>query len=290
MQPGSRFREAVANERPLKVVGVFHPAVAMLVQRAGFKAAYLSGSGVAAAYGLPDLGMISMTEVVAEARRITAAVPNLPLLVDVDTGFGSELNVERCVRELIHAGAAACHIEDQEGAKRCGHRPGKRVVPAAEMVARVRAAAAARREASPAFYVIARTDAFAVEGLDETIERCKRYADAGADAIFPEAIVDLEHYAKIAEAVDIPVLANITEFGKTPIYTQQQLHSAGVRIVLYPLTLFRVAMGAAARAVHQLQVDGTQEGLLETMMTRQQFYDLIHYAEYEERLDQRGEE
>lgn len=286
LHPGSRFREALQQDHPLLLPGAFSPTAAMLIQRAGFRAAYLSGSGVAAAFGLPDLGMTTLTEVCQETRRITAATPELPLIVDADTGFGvSELNVERTVEEFVHAGAAGMHIEDQDGAKRCGHRPNKKIVPPEEMVGRIRAADAARRRTSPSFFIIARTDAFAHEGIDRTIERCQAYVEAGADALFPEALATLDEYEAVCNGVSRPVLANITEFGKTPLFTADQLYKVGVRIVLFPLTLFRVQLGAVAAAARELRREGTQSGLVDGMFTREQFYDLIHYHEYEERLD-----
>jgi methylisocitrate lyase len=286
MNSGTRFREALQQDHPLLLPGAYSPTSAMIVQRAGFRAAYLSGSGVAAALGLPDLGMTTLTEVAAETRRLTAATPELPFIVDADTGFGSsELNIQRTVQELIHAGAAGLHLEDQDGAKRCGHRPNKRIIATEEMVARLTAANAARMEHSPAFFIIARTDAFGHEGIDATIERCNAYVAAGADALFPEALTSLEEYEAVCKGVNRPVLANITEFGKTPMFTADELFKVGVRIVLFPLTLFRVSLGSVARAARDLRREGTQKGLVDDMYTREQFYDLIHYHDYEDRLD-----
>jgi methylisocitrate lyase len=265
--------------------GAFNPMAALILQRAGFRACYLSGSGVAAAFGLPDLAMTTMSEVVGEARRITAAAPYMPLLVDIDTGFGSELSIERTVAELIHAGAAGIHIEDQESTKRCGHRPNKRIVTCDEMCARIRASDRARKLHDPSFLLMARTDAFAQEGLDGTLARAHAYIEAGADALFPEALTTLDQYRTVCAAVNVPVLANITEFGKTPLFNAKELGEAGVRIVLYPLTLFRAALGTMDRAAKQLRAEGTQSGFVDSMMTREDFYSLIRYHEYEKRLD-----
>ncbi|MGI8904995.1 MAG: methylisocitrate lyase [Candidatus Sumerlaeaceae bacterium] len=283
LSAGHRFRQALQAERPLLLPGAINPVMAMLAREAGFRALYLSGSGVAtASFGLPDLGMTTLSELVEETRRICRVV-DTPLIVDADTGFGSELNIERTVRELIATGAAGCHIEDQDLPKRCGHRPNKRIVTRDEMVARVRAAARAREESG--FFIIARTDAFAQEGIDATIERCRACVDAGADALFPEALTELAQYEKLASAVGGPILANITEFGKTPLFTAEELSSVGVRIVLYPLTVFRLALAAGRHGYKVLREQGTQRDLLPEMMTREEYYDVINYHDYEKRLD-----
>jgi len=291
--PGLRWTQALEAERPLVVPGAINAAFALVARQAGCRALYLSGSGVAtSAFGLPDLGMTSLTEVVEEARRITNVVPDVPLLVDADTGFGGELSIERSVMSFIAANVAAIHLEDQEGQKRCGHRPNKKIVGKDEMVARIRAASEGRKRAgeihacAPYFQIMARTDAFAQEGLEATIARCRAYIAAGADALFPEAITKLEDFAAIAKAVaPTPILANITEFGKTPLFTTKELGDAGVRIALFPLTIFRHAMGAARHAYSTLKNDGTQQGLVDAMMTREEVYTLIDYHSYEKRQD-----
>jgi methylisocitrate lyase len=282
--PGNRFRSALAQEKPLQIVGAINANHALLAQRAGYRAIYLSGGGVAAgSLGLPDLGINTLDDVLTDVRRITDVSP-LPLLVDIDTGFGpSALNIARTIRSLIRFGAAACHIEDQAGAKRCGHRPGKEIVDTQEMVDRVKAAVDARTDAS--FFVIARTDAIASQGVDAALERCMRLVEAGADAIFPEAAYDLDTYRRFAGTVGVPVLANITEFGKTPLFTVEQLRSGDVAMVLYPLSAFR-AMNKAAENVYQaIRRDGTQAAVLETMQTREELYDRIGYHAYEQSLD-----
>ncbi|MCC6547880.1 methylisocitrate lyase [Candidatus Sumerlaeota bacterium] len=283
MSAGARFREALDAEQPLLLPGAINPIMAMIAHEAGFRALYLSGSGVAtASYGLPDLGMTTLDEVVEDVRRITRVV-DAPLIVDADTGFGSELNVERTIRELIANGAAGCHIEDQEGAKRCGHRPNKRIVPCAEMARRI--AVASRARGGDGFFLIARTDAFAQEGLEKTIDRAKACLDAGADAIFPEALTSLGDYEALARRINAPILANITEFGRTPLLTARELGGAGVRIVLYPLTIFRMVLAAARDGYAALRDKGTQKDLLPRMMTREDYYKIINYHEYERRLD-----
>ncbi|KAA2286307.1 methylisocitrate lyase [Arenimonas fontis] len=281
---GARFRAALAAESPLQVVGAINANHALLAKRAGYRAIYLSGGGVAAgSLGIPDLGITGLEDVLVDVRRITD-VCELPLLVDIDTGFGpSAFNIERTVKSLIKAGAAACHIEDQVGAKRCGHRPGKEIVPAEEMVDRIKAAADARTD--PDFFLIARTDAIAVEGVDAAIERAIRCVEAGADGIFAEAAYDLPTYKRFVEAVKVPVLANITEFGKTPLFSREELASVGVAIQLYPLSAFR-AMNKAAEAVYQaIRRDGHQKAVLDLMQTREELYERIGYHEYERRLD-----
>ena len=278
------FRAAMAQESPLQVVGAINANHALLARRAGYRAIYLSGGGVAAgSLGLPDLGLNTLDDVLIDVRRITD-VCDLPLLVDIDTGFGpSALNIARTVRALIKAGASACHIEDQVGAKRCGHRPGKEIVPVREMADRVKVAVDARSDA--AFCVIARTDAIAVDGVEAAIERAVACVQAGADAIFAEAANDLETYRRFVAAVGVPVLANITEFGRTPLFTVDELRSAGVGIVLYPLSAFR-AMNRAAETVYEtIRRDGTQQALLPMMQTRDELYERIGYHAFEERLD-----
>ncbi|BDT58267.1 MAG: methylisocitrate lyase [Janthinobacterium lividum] len=281
---GAAFRQAVQEESPLQVIGAINANHALLAKRAGYRAIYLSGGGVAAgSLGLPDLGISSLEDVLIDVRRITD-VCDLPLLVDIDTGFGaSAFNVARTVRSLIKAGAAACHIEDQVGAKRCGHRPGKEIVSKDEMVDRVKAAADARTDEQ--FVIMARTDALAVEGLDAAIERAVACVEAGADMIFPEAMTSLEMYKQFADAVKVPVLANITEFGATPLFTLDELRSAGVGIALYPLSAFRAMNKAAENVYNAIRRDGTQKNVLDTMQTRAELYDRIDYHSYEQKLD-----
>jgi methylisocitrate lyase len=284
LSAGAAFRRAIQEESPLQVVGTINANHALLAQRAGYRAIYLSGGGVAAgSLGLPDLGISGLEDVLVDVRRITDVCP-LPLLVDVDTGFGaSAFNVARTVRSLGKAGAAACHIEDQVGAKRCGHRPGKEIVSQDEMVDRIKAAADARIDAD--FVIMARTDALAVEGLDRAVERAVACVEAGADMIFPEAITSLEMYRRFKDAVKVPILANITEFGATPLFTVEELKGAGADIVLYPLSAFR-AMNKAAENVYQaIRRDGTQQHVLDTMQTRAELYDRIDYHSYEQKLD-----
>jgi methylisocitrate lyase len=281
---GAKFRAALAAEKPLQVIGAINANHALLAKRAGYKAIYLSGGGVAAgSLGMPDLGINTMDDVLIDCRRITD-VCDLPLMVDIDTGFGpSAFNIARTVKSLIKAGAAACHIEDQVGAKRCGHRPGKEIVSADEMVDRVKAAADAKTD--PDFFLIARTDAIAVDGVDAAIERAQRCVEAGADGIFAEAAYDLPTYKRFVDAVKVPVLANITEFGKTPLFTRDELASVGVGIQLYPLSAFR-AMNKAAEAVYTaIRRDGHQQSVIELMQTRDELYDRIGYHAYENALD-----
>lgn len=286
--PGARLRAAVNEERPLQVVGAINAYAALLAERSGFRALYLSGAGVAnASYGLPDLGITTLNDVLEDARRITGAT-QLPLLVDGDTGWGGAFNIARTVKELIRAGAAGVHIEDQVQAKRCGHRPGKMIVSKEEMVDRIKAAVDARTD--PDFVIMARTDAFAVEGMEAAIERASLCRDAGADMIFPEALTELDQYRAFSQAVNIPALANITEFGKTPLFTTEELRAAGVSLVLYPLSAFR-AMSKAALSVYQtIRRDGTQKNMLDTMQTRMELYDVLDYHGYEQKLDQLFEE
>jgi len=281
---GAAFRKALTEESPLQIVGAINANHALLAQRAGYRAIYLSGGGVAAgSMGIPDLGITTLEDVLTDVRRITNVCP-LPLLVDADTGFGtSAFNIARTVKELIKAGAAAMHIEDQVGAKRCGHRPNKEIVSKAEMVDRIKAAVDARTDEN--FSVMARTDAIAAEGIEAAIERVHAYIEAGADLVFPEAIRTLEDYKKFSSAVSKPILANITEFGLTPLFTRDELAAQGVAMILYPLSAFR-AMNKAAENVYQaIRHDGTQAGVIETMQTREELYQSIDYYKYEEALD-----
>lgn len=282
---GFRFREAMKKENPLQIVGTINANHALLASQAGFKAIYLSGGGVAAgSLGVPDLGITNLEDVLIDIRRITN-VTETPLLVDVDTGFGaSAFNIERTVKSLIKAGAAALHIEDQVGAKRCGHRPGKEVVSKEEMVDRLKAAVDARFDEY--FVIGARTDAFANEGLEATLERAVAYKEAGADFIFAEAIPDLSYYQLFVQATGIPVLANITEFGMIPMYTIDELRAAGVALALYPLSAFRAANKAALNVYEHIRKEGTQKNVLDTMQTREELYTSINYHEYEQKLNQ----
>jgi methylisocitrate lyase len=284
MSPGAKFRAAMKAEKPLQCVGAINAYHARLAERTGYKALYLSGGGVAAgSLGLPDLGISNLEDVLTDARRITD-VCSLPLLVDVDTGFGvSAFNIARTLKSLIKAGAAAMHIEDQVGAKRCGHRPGKELVSKEEMVDRIKAAVDAKTD--PDFVVMARTDALAVEGLERAIERALACVDAGADAVFPEAITELSMYRKFAEAVKVPVLANITEFGETPLFTLQELRSAGVAIALYPLSAFRAMNAAALKVYNAIRKEGTQKSVVDLMQTRDDLYETLDYLAYERKLD-----
>lgn len=281
--PGALLRAAVTVEKPLQVVGAINAYAALLAEQSGFRALYLSGSGVAsAAFGLPDLGMTTLNEVAEEARRITG-VSRLPLLVDVDTGWGHAFMIGRTVRELLRAGAAGMHMEDQVAAKRCGHRPGKALVSTAEMVDRLKAAVDSRTD--PTFVIMARTDAVAGEGLEAAIERACRYREAGADMLFPEALTELDHYRRFSAAVGIPILANLTEFGVTPLFTLAELATAGVSLALYPLSAFR-AMAAAASAVYRaIRTDGTQQAVVAAMQSRAELYAVLGYHDYERKLD-----
>jgi methylisocitrate lyase len=282
--PGTLFRESLRAESPLQIIGTINANHALLARRAGYRAIYLSGGGVAAgSLGMPDLGINNLDDVLIDVRRITD-VCDLPLMVDIDTGFGpSAFNIARTVKSLIKFGAAACHIEDQVGAKRCGHRPGKEIVSAQEMADRVKAAADAKTD--PKFFLVARTDAIAVQGVDAAIERALLCVEAGADAIFAEAANDLATYRRFVDAVKVPVLANITEFGKTPLFSVEELRSAGVAMVLYPLSAFR-AMNKAAEAVYTaIRRDGHQRNVVNTMQTREELYERIGYHAYEQHLD-----
>src|SRR5690242_2233262 len=280
---GARFWSALEAERPLQVAGAINAYAALLAERAGFKALYLSGAGVAnASFGLPDLGMTSLNDVCEDIRRITGAT-ELPLLVDADTGWGAAFNISRTVQEMIRTGAAALHIEDQVAAKRCGHRPGKELVDAAEMCDRIKAAVDGRSD--PKFVIMARTDAHAVEGQQAAVDRALKYVEAGADMIFAEALTTLDEYKQFTKAVKVPVLANITEFGKTPLFTVKELGEAGVQLALYPLSAFRAMSKAAERVYGELRKQGTQKGVLDTMQTRTELYEVLDYLSYEERID-----
>ena len=282
--PGARFRAALKEESPLQIPGTINANHALLAKRAGFRAIYLSGGGVAAgSLGLPDLGITGLDDVLTDIRRITD-VCDLPLLSDIDTGFGpSAFNIARTVRSLIKAGAAACHIEDQVGAKRCGHRPNKEIVSLGEMVDRVKAAADAKTD--PDFFLIARTDAIQMEGVDAAIERALACVEAGADGIFAEAAYDLGTYRRFVDAVKVPVLANITEFGATPLFSREELASAGVAIQLYPLSAFRAANKAAEAVYTAIRRDGHQKNVVDSMQTREELYDRIGYHAFEQKLD-----
>jgi methylisocitrate lyase len=282
---GKRFREALAQEKPLQVVGTINAYHALMAKRVGYRAIYLSGGGVAAgSLGMPDLGISGLDDVLTDIRRITD-VCDLPLLVDVDTGFGaSAFNVARTTKALIKFGAAAMHIEDQVGAKRCGHRPGKELVSKEEMCDRIKAAVDARTD--PSFVIMARTDALASEGFESSLERSIRYVEAGADMIFPEAITELAMYRKFVDAVKVPVLANITEFGKTPLFTIEELRSAGVAIALYPLSAFRAMNKAALKTYETVRKKGSQKELIGEMQTRDELYDFLSYHSYEQKLDE----
>ena len=285
ISPGAKFRAALKEESPLQVIGAINAYHALMAKRSGFKAIYLSGGGVAAgSLGLPDLGISNLDDVLTDVRRITD-VCDLPLLVDSDTGFGSSaFNVARTVKSLIKFGAAATHIEDQVGAKRCGHRPNKEIVSTQEMADRITAACDAKTDKD--FVVMARTDALANEGLDRAIERAVAYTEAGADMIFPEAMTELSMYRKFVDAVKVPVLANITEFGSTPYFTVEELRSAGVAIALYPLSAFRAMNKAALKVYEGVRRDGTQKNVVDTMQTRMELYDFLGYHEFEKKLDQ----
>jgi len=280
LSAGARLRAVIAAEHPLQIVGVINAYAAMLAERSGFKALYLSGSGVAvASYGLPDLGVTTLADVLTDVKRITATTP-LPLLVDADTGWGSP---EKTVREMIKAGAAGIHMEDQVEAKRCGHRPNKQLVSTAEMIKRIKSAAKGKTDRQ--FVLMARTDAVAGEGLEAGIERACRYRDAGADMIFAEALTELGQYRKFVKAVRVPVLANITEFGKTPLFTVKELRSAGVSLALYPLSAFRAMSAAALDVYRTIRAKGTQKSLLPRMQTRAELYECLNYQAYERKID-----
>jgi methylisocitrate lyase len=278
------FRSAVMQERPLQVIGAINAYTARMAQATGFRALYLSGGGVAAnSLGMPDLGISSMEDVLVDVCRITE-VTTLPLLVDIDTGWGSAFNIARTIRSMQRAGASAVHMEDQVGSKRCGHRPGKELVPAAEMVDRIKAAVDARTD--PDFVIMARTDALAGEGLPSALDRSAAYVAAGADMIFAEAVTDLAMYTRFKEAAGVPILANITEFGKTPLYTVQELAAAGVDIVLYCCAAYRAMNAAALKVYHAIRTEGTQSSVLSLMQTRAELYQFLGYEAYEQKLDQ----
>ena len=281
--PGARFRDALAQEKPLQIAGTINAYAARLAQRVGFRAIYLSGGGVAAgSLGLPDLGISTLEDVLIDIRRITD-VCDVPLLVDVDTGWGGAFNIARAVKSLIKSGAAAMHIEDQVQQKRCGHRPGKEIVSKGEMVDRIKAAADAKTDAN--FVIMARTDALAVEGLEAAVERACACVEAGADMIFPEAITELAMYRKFADAVNVPILANITEFGQTPLFSTQELASANVAMALYPLSAWRAANAAALGVYRAIRKDGHQKNVVERMQSRDDLYDYLDYHAYEAKLD-----
>lgn len=281
---GQKFRDAVASEQPLQVIGAINAYHARLAERTGYKAIYLSGGGVAAgSLGVPDLGISTLDDVLTDVRRITD-VCSLPLLVDVDTGFGGAFNIARTVKSLIKFGAGAMHIEDQVLSKRCGHRPGKEIVSKDEMVDRIKAAADARTD--PGFVIMARTDALAVEGLDAAIDRAAACVEAGADMIFPEAMTELSMYKKFADAVKVPVLANITEFGHTPLFTVEELRSVNVALVLYPLSAFRAMNKAALNVYQTVRKEGSQKNVVDTMQSRDDLYDYLDYHKFEQKLDE----
>lgn len=283
MTPGQKFRQALENNKPLQIVGTINAYSAMMAERIGHQAIYLSGGGVAnASYGLPDLGMTSLNDVVEDVRRITSA-SSLPLLVDIDTGWGGAFNIARTIEQMEKAGAAAVHLEDQVSQKRCGHRPNKEIVSTEEMVDRIKAAVDARKDES--FFIMARTDAFAQEGLEAAIERAKAYVAAGADGIFAEAVKTEEHYRAFSEALDVPILANITEFGQTELWNKEQLGEWGAAMVLYPLSAFR-AMNKAAETVYQsILEEGDQRKVVDIMQTRMELYDYLNYHTFEQKLD-----
>lgn len=284
ISPGQKFRQAVAQNTPLQVVGTINAYTAMMAEQVGHQAIYLSGGGVAAAsFGLPDLGVTTLNDVLSDAARITAA-SDLPLLVDIDTGFGGAFSIARTIRDMERAGVAAVHIEDQVQQKRCGHRPNKAIVSKQEMVDRVKAAVDARYDDQ--FVIMARTDAHQVEGMDATIERAQACAEAGADMIFPEAMLSLADYQRFVNAVDVPVLANITEFGTTPLFSCEELAQVGIDLVLYPLSAFRAMNKAALNVYQHLLKTGNQADLIEQMQTRVELYEFLNYHDYEQKLDQ----
>jgi methylisocitrate lyase len=283
ISPGARFRAAVREEKPLQVVGAINAYAARLAERSGFKALYISGGGVAVgSLGVPDLGITTMEDVLTDVRRITD-ITDLPVLVDIDTGWGSAFNIARTIRSMIKHGAAAVHIEDQVQAKRCGHRPGKAIVSKEEMVDRIKAAVDAKTDSD--FVIMARTDALAVEGLDSAIDRAHACVEAGADMIFPEAITDLSMYKKFAQAVKVPILANITEFGSTPLYTVEELRGADVSLILYPLSAFRAMSKAALTVYGTIRKEESQKNVIGLMQTRAELYDYLDYHSFEQKLD-----
>ncbi len=283
MSQGKKFRAAMASEKPLQIPGTINAYTALMAESVGYKAIYLSGGGVAnASYGLPDLGMTSLNDVLEDVRRITAAT-SVPLLVDIDTGWGGAFNIARSIKDMTAAGAAAVHIEDQVAQKRCGHRPNKSIVSTAEMVDRIKAAVDAKTDAD--FVVMARTDALAVDGMNAVVDRAGAFAEAGADAIFAEAMTEIGMYAPIVEAAGIPVLANLTEFGETPLYTTDELAAVDIAMALYPLSAFRAMNKAALNVYRAIRTEGTQTSVVDTMQTRMELYDFLGYHEYEQKLD-----
>jgi methylisocitrate lyase len=283
MSQGKKFREAMASEKPLQIPGTINAYTALMAESVGYKAIYLSGGGVAnASYGLPDLGMTSLNDVLEDVRRITAAT-NVPLLVDIDTGWGGAFNIARSIKDMTAAGAAAVHIEDQVAQKRCGHRPNKSIVSVAEMVDRIKAAVDAKTDLD--FVVMARTDALAVDGMNAVVDRAGAFAEAGADAIFAEAMTEISMYAPIVEAAGVPVLANLTEFGETPLYTADELAAVDIAMALYPLSAFRAMNKAALNVYQAIRSEGTQRSVVDTMQTRMELYDFLGYHEYEQKLD-----
>jgi methylisocitrate lyase len=288
LSPGAKFRQTLSENHPLQIVGAINAYYAMLAQAAGHKAIYVSGGGVAnASYGLPDLGITSLNDVITDVERITNA-SDLPLLVDIDTGWGGAFNIARTIQAMEKAGAAAVHIEDQVAQKRCGHRPNKAIVSESEMTDRIKAAADAKRDDD--FVIMARTDALAVEGMEAAIARAVACVEAGADAIFPEAMLELAQYQEFAGAVDVPILANITEFGKTPLFNCQELGEAGVAMVLYPLSAFRAMSKAALEVYETIAINGDQTAVVSKMQTRDQLYEVLGYHSYEQKLDKLFEE
>ena len=283
MSAGKKFREALAKNKPLQIVGTINAYSAMMAKQIGHQAIYLSGGGVAnASYGLPDLGMTSLNDVIVDVQRITSAC-DLPLLVDIDTGWGGAFNIAKTIRDMEKAGAAAVHMEDQVAQKRCGHRPNKEIVSTAEMVDRIKAAVDARTD--PNFFIMARTDAFAQEGIEKAIERAKAYVEAGADGIFAEAIKTQEHYQAFSKALNVPILANITEFGQTELWNKKELGEWGAAMVLYPLSAFRAMNKAAENVYKHILQDGDQKAVVDTMQTRMDLYDYLGYHDYEQKLD-----
>lgn len=284
MSAGKKFRDALERNKPLQIVGAINAYAAMMAEKSGHQAIYLSGGGVAnASYGLPDLGMTSLNDVLEDVRRITGA-SSLPLLVDIDTGWGGAFNISRTITEMERAGAAAVHIEDQVAQKRCGHRPNKAIVSQAEMVDRIKACVDARKDSD--FFIMARTDAFAQEGLESALERAQACVEAGADGIFAEALTELDQYQSFTDALDVPVLANITEFGKTPLYNRTELAEVGVSMVLYPLSAFRAMNLAALKVYQNILSAGDQKEVVDLMQTRMDLYDFLDYHTYEQKLDQ----
>lgn len=283
MSAGKRFRAALAAERPLQIAGTINAYTALLAEKAGFKAIYLSGAGVAnASFGLPDLAMTTLNDVCEDIRRISSAT-DVPLLVDADTGWGSAFMIARTMREMIWAGAAGCHLEDQVAEKRCGHRPGKALVETHEMCDRLKAAVDGRIDSD--FVIMARTDAHAVEGQQAALDRAAAYVEAGADMIFAEALTTLDEYRQFTRVIKVPVLANLTEFGKTPLFTTEELASVGIQMTLYPLSAFRAMSAAALHVYETLRADGTQQAVVDTMQTRMELYDVLGYQAYEDKLD-----